>query len=78
MRGSGGLTTTAHFQVPQLWEGATNGATGAGGGLGCNFSLPALLPSGGGTAADSRAERTEEPGAFEICALGLRVCASWH
>lgn len=32
MRGSGGLTTTAHFQVPQLWEGATNGATGAGGG----------------------------------------------
>lgn len=36
--------------------------TGSGGGRGRNFSLSAVLPSGGGTTADAQPERTEGSG----------------
>lgn len=64
---NGGTGTLHHpiSQVPQLWEGATNGVQEGP----SNFSLPALLPSGGGATADCRAEPTEGRGAFDISVL---------
>lgn len=74
--GPGVRTTPTPSQVPQLWEGAANGARRAPATFTSMLSFPLASGAGVGRTADSRAERPAGRGTLEISVGCFRVCAS--